>query len=114
MKIGTEYNKQNYNCAHYVADWYKEKLKIEIPVDDVFDRRFVVWMRSNFEQVAQPSDHSLVLMVNHDDTYHIGVYYNFRIYHNFKPAIGNGSVCNWTMGAVQAYFKQVRFYQWSQ
>ena len=113
--IGSEYSIDNNNCAHFVAKWYKENgISDVIPTDNLFSRRFVVWMRKHFSEIKKPSNHSLVLMVNSDGSYHVGVYYQYMIVHNFKPAKGSGSVCKWTVGAVKAYYKEVRFYKWSQ
>lgn len=114
--IGRHYVKDTYNCAHFVADWYREKLNVDVPTDNVFDRRFVIWLRKHFDQVdGSPMDHDLALMVNTDGTYHIGVYYENGVLHNFQRNINsNGSVCKWTLGTVMTYYNQVRFYRWSQ
>lgn len=112
--VGKHYNEKEYNCAHYVAQIFKEHMNVEIPTGYVFDRKFVIWMRRNFEQVFKPEDGCLVLMTNIDSSYHVGVYGNYGVYHNFKPEVGNGAVCKWQMSAVKAYYKEVRFYKWSQ
>lgn len=113
MHTGKQYNTTEYNCAHFVAEHYKEHLGVEIPSSDVFSREFVVWMRRNFTEIDKPEEHSLVLMVNDDDTYHVGVFHKFRVKHNFKPCRGSGSVCSWTMSSVTKMYKSVRFYKWS-
>jgi len=108
------YDREHFNCAHFVAHWYREKLGIEIPVKDEFDRSFMVWMRRHFTRIRQPEDHCLVLMVNMDGSYHIGVWYDYGVWHNFKPSIGHGAVSKWILGSVKQYYWKVSFYKWSQ
>lgn len=112
--IGRHYKKHGYNCANFVSDWYKEKLGIDIPVVNEFGLSFVIWMRKNFTDVSQPENHCLVLMVNTDGSYHVGVYFDYGIYHNFKHGQRHGSVCKWTLGSVRAFYKRVSFHKWSQ
>lgn len=114
MFIGKEYKRNEYNCAHYVADWYRVRKRIEIPVISVFDRSFIVWLRKHFHPVVKPGNDDLVLMVNNDGSYHIGVYFDHGVFHNFEPEYGSGSVCKWTMSSVKKYYKEVRFYKWSE
>lgn len=115
LAVGSEYSTEKNNCAHYVAEWFKaHNISDSIPTDDLFSRRFVVWMRKHFAEIKKPEDHSLVLMVNSDGSYHVGVYFKFMVNHNFKPSKGSGSVCKWTLSAVHSYYKEVRFYKWSQ
>lgn len=112
--IGKHYREGVYDCAHYVAEWYSTNCDIQIPVDGPFDLSFVRWLRKHFKPVKTPQNHDLVLMVNRGGGYHVGVFYNGRIYHNFKPAIGHGSVCDWSVLAVKSYYKKVVFGRWSQ
>lgn len=114
IQVGKHYTKHNYNCANFVSDWYRERLGIDIPVVNEFDRSFIVWMRKNFTGIKQPLNDCLVLMVNQDGSYHIGVYYDYGVYHNFKPSTGKGSVCKWSLSSVRTYYKEVNFYRWSQ
>ena len=114
MLIGKHYKKQSYNCAHFVSQWYKERLDIEIPVLNEFSRSFVIWLRKHFEPIPLPEDNCLVLMVNADGSYHIGVYYDLGVHHNFKPSIGHGAVCKWALSAVNTYYTKVSFHKWSQ
>lgn len=112
--VGKHYNKEHYNCANFVAEWYDIHLGIKIPVINAFDRSFLVWMRKHFTKADQPSDHCLVLMTNIDGSYHVGVYHDYGVYHNFKPSQNPGSVCKWTLGSVENYYTNVSFYTWLQ
>ena len=44
IPIGKSYSKPDYNCAHFVAQWYMENLNIEIPVVNEFNLSFVMWL----------------------------------------------------------------------
>ena len=112
--IGKHYVKHGYNCANFVADWYARHLNVTIPVVNEFDRSFMVWMRKNFTDISTPVDHCLVLMVNPTGGHHIGVYHDYGVHHNFKPCVGLGSVCKWTLGSINAYYPKVSFHKWSQ
>lgn len=112
--IGKHYIKHGYNCANFVAEWYEKHLNVNIPVVKEFDRSFMVWMRRNFTPITAPEDHCLVLMTNPTGGSHIGVYHDYGVHHNFKPNIGKGSVCKWTLGSIHTYYPKVSFHKWSQ
>lgn len=112
--IGRHYSKHSYNCAHFVSDWYREKLGITVPVINEFDRSFVVWMRKHFSEIPKPKDHALVLMTNSDGGYHVGIYCENGVFHNFSDGVTSGAVCKWTLGTVINYYEnRVRYYEWS-
>jgi len=112
--IGKHYVKHGYNCANFVAEWYATHLNVNIPVTNEFDRSFMVWMRKNFTDISTPEDHCLVLMTNPAGGSHIGIYYDYGVYHNFKPYAGLGSVCKWTLGSINTYYPKVSFHKWLQ
>ena len=112
--IGTHYRRDGYNCANFVSDWYRDRLGITIPVVNEFGRSFLVWMRKNFTDISLPEDNCLVLMINLDGSYHVGVYHQGFVHHNFKPSIGLGSVSAWVMSSVTSYYSKVSFHKWSQ
>ena len=114
MLVGKHYKKHGYNCANFVAEWYEKHLNVNIPIINEFDRSFLVWMRRNFTSIQSPEEHCLVLMVNLDGGYHIGVYHDYGVYHNYKPTIGYGSVCKWTVGSVNTYYSRVSYHKWLQ
>lgn len=98
--IGKHYT-VDYNCAGFVADWYSEKLNIKIPVHNCFELSFVRWLRNNFVQIDKPVDNCLVRMYQ-NKTSHIGVYADYGVYHNHKPAnVKNGSVVHWPLGVTR-------------
>lgn len=112
--IGVNYRKHSYNCANFVSDWYKDKLGVEIPVVNEFGRSFVVWMRRHFSDVTNPTENDLVLMIQRDGSYHVGVYHNHGVIHNFKPHSSHGSVCWDTLLAIKKNYREVTFHRWSE
>ncbi len=110
--IGNHYS-INYNCAHFVSDWYKEKLNIEIPTEGQFDVSFVRWLRHNFVQVDSPVENCLVRMKNNGMS-HIGVYADNGVYHNYKPKSSHGAVVHWPLGVTQRSYDEVSYWIWSQ
>lgn len=111
--IGTHYDLENYNCAHFVAAWYSEKLNIEMKVTDEFGLSFLRWMRKHFTKIEKPENNCLVNMQSNKTT-HIGVYSDYGVYHNYKAGKSKGSVVHWDMGVVNRNYNKVTFWKWSQ
>ena len=111
--IGSHYNSENFNCAHFVAQWYSDKLCIEIPVVDEFELSFVRWMRKHFVKIDKPENDCLVNMQS-DNNSHVGVYSDYGVYHNYKVGKSKGSVVHWELGVVMRNYKKVTFWKWSQ
>jgi cell wall-associated NlpC family hydrolase len=111
--IGKHYSYEHYNCAHFFAEWYRQKLGIEIPVTDQFELSFILWLRRHFKQIDKPVEHCLVYMKQRNLT-HVGVYADNGVYHNFKPARAKGSVVHWPLGVIQRNYEKVSFWQWSE
>jgi len=107
--IGKHYSRNEYNCAHFVADYYREKLNVEIPVINEFDISFMRWMRQNFVKSDNPVEHCLVLMVEHKQS-HIGIYADSGVYHNYKPSNALGSVVHTQLGAIKRNYSQVSYW----
>lgn len=106
------YDLKKFNCAHFVAQWYSEKLNIEIPVIDEFELSFTRWMRKHFTPIDKPEENALVIMISNDAS-HTGVYADNGVYHNYKPRTKLGSVVHWDLGVVCRNYDEVKFYKWS-
>jgi hypothetical protein len=110
--IGKHYS-VDYNCAHFVSEWYKEKLNIEIPTEGQFEMAFIRWLRNNFKKIDKPVENCLVRMKNGKEN-HIGVYADYGVYHNHKPQFSHGSVVHWTVGVTKRNYTEVSYWLWSQ
>lgn len=110
--IGRYYSAVDFNCAHFVADYYHRELGVYIPVVNEFSVSFLAWMRRNFIKIDKPVQHCLVLMKS-DGASHIGVYSDYKVLHNYKPAHGHGSVISTELGCIKRNYNQVSFWQWS-
>lgn len=108
------YDLNNYNCAHFVADWYRDNLGIEIPVVNEFGLSFVMWLKRHFEIIKRPEQNCLVVMTNRDNSLHIGVFHDHMVHHNFKPATGKGSTCAWPLTSVKNEYVKVVYARWLQ
>jgi len=109
--IGAHYHPNDFNCAHFVAQWYSEKLNIEIPIIDEFELSFLRWMRKHFIVIDKPEINCLVHMQS-DNTSHIGVYCDYGVYHNYKPTKSKGSVVHWDIGVIIRNYKKVTYWKW--
>ena len=111
--IGRHYQREHYNCAHFVADWYREKLGITIPTGNVWDLSFVYWLRRNFKQSPKPVENCMVVMTGLG-TRHIGVYADHGVYHNYQIGDRPGAVVQWTVGQIKRNYNEVTYWIWSQ
>lgn len=111
--IGKHYSETDYHCAHFLAEWYKEKLGIDVPIIDEFDLSFLRWMRKHFTQVKLPVENCLVKM-DKTGLIHVGVYADYGVYHNYKSGKANGAVVHWDTGVVKRNYEKVTYWIWSQ
>ncbi len=85
-EIGTPYDYVNYNCAHAVADWYKEHFNLELDCSNTFSIAFIKMLRSQFQWVLLPQHGDLAVMKMREGSLHVGIYDNGYIRHNyFEP-----------------------------
>lgn len=81
------YNRQNYNCAHFVCEVWKHLTgqNIETELEGFLrppkDRRADPALRRKFKKLAAPVSPCLVLMQRHKSVPHAGVYIRGRIIH---------------------------------
>lgn len=112
--IGKHYDRETYNCANLVAEWYKDNFGIEIPVDDAFDRRFAVWLMRHFTEIKKPEYGCVVVMVCPDYSRHIGVYVNGHVMHNYRNDPSKyGSVIETPLLLIKQNYLEVSYHKWS-
>lgn len=111
--IGLHYHETDFHCAHFVAKWYRDKLNITIPIVDEFELSFMRWMRKHFTQLTKPEPHCLVNMVS-NNTSHVGIYYDYGVYHNHQAGKAKGAVVHWELGLVLRNYNKVTYWKWSQ
>ena len=111
--IGEHYHYKDFNCAHFVAKWYSERLNINIPIHNEFELSFLKWMRKHFVEINKPEANCLVYM-HTDNNSHIGVYFDYGVYHNYKIGNAKGSVVHWDIGVVTRNYKKVTYWKWLQ
>ena len=113
--IGRHYSRDNYNCAHFLVDWYRENSNIEIPIMTGFELSFTKWLIRNFTEILKPENGCLTVMVNSDYTNHVGVYNDRHVTHNYQSREGShGSVVTTPLAVIRRRYQQVRFYKWSE
>lgn len=111
--IGTHYHIDTFNCAHFVAHWYSDKLNIEIPIVDEFELSFIRWMRKHFTKIDKPENNCLVNMQSANSS-HVGIYSDYGVYHNYKAGKSKGSVVHWDLGVITRNYEKVTYWKWSQ
>lgn len=78
------YNKENYNCATMVCQYYRELGYGNLPDGDLaeFSRSALFWIKNNFEKIDRLEKHCLVVCRNLDGTLHVAVFDGRMILHN--------------------------------
>ena len=109
--IGRHYDHDEYNCAHFVADWYRQKFNIDFPTGDTFSRGFALWIRRHFEPLNSPEQNCLVVAEQTDGSLHVGVYDNYNVLHNYKAGDRKGGVCRWSLGSMKRTYKKITFWR---
>lgn len=112
--IGKHYT-QEYDCASFVAEWFKVRLGITLPDFRGGKLAQVRWLRNNFTPVDKPVDNCIVYMRTITDKMHVGVYYKGNVYHNNGSGKRgtHGAVVASRLSAIKANFNNIRFGVWS-
>ncbi|MBB5411911.1 hypothetical protein HDG34_005877 [Paraburkholderia sp. HC6.4b] len=109
--VGTPYHRERYNCAHYVADYYRETLGIVAPTASAgseWERGFMIWMRQHFVPAIAPVDGALVVMLSRAGL-HVGVYRDWLVWHcNNGP--DSGQVMGSSLSVLRMEYRKIRFY----
>lgn len=105
------YSKSIYNCAHYAVEEHNKMhgTSIEIEEGDAWQVSFIRFMRKQFKPIDKPKEGCLVVMKTVDDSFHVGIYKDFAVHHNYNFG-SSGCVIISDMGSIRAEFKRVRFY----
>jgi len=91
--LGRTYNKDNYNCAHFVVEVWEHLTGVNIedkmagfllPVE----YRFVPFsLRRLFKKLDKPTGLCIVLMQRFGKEPHVGLYYKNRVLHITKQGV---------------------------
>lgn len=106
--IGSHYSKTNYNCAHFVMDYYDIKSNLH-----TFTYDFIRLLKTNFVKINTPDDDCLVVMTNLDGSLHVGIHKSNSVIHNWAPGGGSkGSVIITPLTIIKLKYHKIRFYRW--
>ena len=77
-------NKENYNCATMVCQYYRELGYGNLPDGDLseFSRSALFWIKNNFEKIDRLEKHCLIVCRNLDGTLHVAVLDGRMMLHN--------------------------------
>ena len=110
------YEKNEYNCSQYAIERvnHYRNLDIKFTNGSEWQVSFIKLLRRDFTRIDEPVDGCLVVMNQKSGGLHLGVYENYSVVHNYKPATGAGSVIISDMGSINAEYAKVRFYDSNQ
>lgn len=101
-----EYDREHYNCSHVVAEYYRDRLGIELPSGSPAEwgLRFVKWMRARFTQSPHAVQDCLVLM--RGKTLHVGVYDDYMVMHGHTV----GQVIRTPVTLLKPLYQQITYW----
>ena len=105
------YHKERFNCAHWAINEINNVhgTNIKFEDGDAWQASFLPFLRGYFKPVDRPVDECLVVMTTQSNSFHVGIYRNFSVHHNYNFG-SSGCVIISDMGSIRAEFKRVRFY----
>lgn len=109
------YNKESYNCAHHAIAVINSAVgsNIHFSDGDEWQVEFLRKLKKEFTRIKKPVDNCLVVMNDLTGGFHLGVYNNFQVEHNYNPMTGAGSVVKSDLGTIRTHYKRIRFYDYN-
>ena len=106
------YDKKRFNCAHWAVSEINKVhgTNIKFSDGDAWQSDFIQFLRQYFNPIAMPSNNCLVVMNTVENKFHVGIYRNFKVHHNYNFG-SSGCVIMSDMGSIRSEFKRVRFYE---
>jgi hypothetical protein len=106
-----KYDKNNYNCAHFVVEVYKHLTGRDITAEmqgflfPIGEREASLSLRRTFKETAKPIETSIVLFQGRRVAPHVGIYLNRKVFH-----LTESGVYHMPVEVVKIGFKTVRFF----
>ena len=107
------YDATRFNCSHYAVHELNKAHGLSINVSDGIEwqPRFLRVLRRFFAPIDAPCDNCLVVMRNHDNTLHIGIYRDRGVWHNWARGDGSGGcLIKSDLSTIRANYLDVHFY----
>lgn len=103
------YDKRRYNCAHHAIRRINEIFGCDIhwSEGDEWQVEFIRTLRDTFTPIKIPHDGCLVVMTCYLGSFHLGVYRNYMIEHNYVDNVIMSDI-----GTINEEFKRVRYYEY--
>lgn len=107
-----KYHKDNYNCAHFVADVWQELTgkcideALRCFLMPVKDRQVPIDLRRSFKRLSCPQEPCIVLMRRPKDDPHVGIFFDGKV-----MQITESGVSFLIVPVATATFKKVDYYQ---
>ena len=107
------YDATRFNCSHYAVQELNKAHGLSINVSDGIEwqPRFLRILRRFFVPIRAPCDNCLVVMRNHGNTLHIGIYRDYGVWHNWARGDGSGGcLIKSDLSTIRANYLDVHFY----
>lgn len=107
------YDATRFNCSHYAVQELNKAhgLSIDVSGGIEWQPRFLRILRMFFAPINAPCDNCLVVMRNHDNTLHIGIYRDYGVWHNWERGDGSGGcLIKSDLSTIRANYLDVHFY----
>ena len=108
-----EYNPRNYHCVHFVIEsaqmiFNKDYSPCFIGLTNSLDETIKTSRNTvhKNKHVVNPSEGCIVLMTKYDNSSHVGLYYESRVFH-----LDEDGPQRITLEQAKIQFKRIRFYE---
>ena len=101
------YDKCNYNCAHHAIKRYNEinGTEIHFSTGDEWQVAFIRSLRKDFRPLKKPIYGCLAVMTDILGNFHLGIYRNYAIEHNYLDGVIISDI-----GTITTEFERLRYY----
>jgi hypothetical protein len=111
MIVGKPYDKEFFNCATTVCEYFRENNIGDLPNGDLeeYTLNGLLWIKNNFKKADVIEKHCLLLSRNFDGSLHVAVFDGDKVIHNTS---GNGSVIREPLSRYLDTNKNIKVYKW--
>lgn len=114
IPLEMRYNKENYNCASLVCQYYRGlgwADSSSLPDGDMreFNSKALLWIKNNFVKIDKMEKHCLIVCKNFDGSLHVAVFDGQYVVHNSNTF---GGVIRQLLPMFLRENKNIRIYKW--
>lgn len=107
------YDKHKFNCAHYAIGELNRIYGLGVVIENGDEWQMSFWrqLSHKFRKSVKPFNNCLTVMINRDDSLHVGIYRDGGVWHNWRAGDGSsGQVIKSDLTTLRQHHKEIKFY----